>query len=165
MIKAHSNDGKTFQITENGNQIGEIIYENLLFLEAEINTSNSKKYKVKPIGIFDSGISVTQEGNLVASLSLSWSGKIVISFQNGEEFILKLSNLFSNKYVLENKNRQLLFQLEAKFDWKKFYYNYEITTESKEEKLLNDPLLVLLALYAANYFIAAMSGANSGMMV
>ena len=163
-MEAKSTDKKTFQLTENGQQIGEIIYENLFFLKAEINMGDSEKYKIKPVGFFGTSISVTHNEIQIASLYLSWSGQIVITFQEGQEFTLKLNNIFSNKYIIENKDKEKLIQLEAKFNWREFHYNYDITYNLGYDKKSADKLLLLLAVYAANFFIATMSGANAGMM-
>lgn len=164
IMEARSTDKKTFQLTENGKQMGEISYENLFFFNAEINTNESKKYILKPVGFFGSSIAVTQNEAQIASLSLSWSGKIVITFQDGQEFILILNDLFSNKFFIENKDKEKLIQLEAEFDWKKFVYNYNIMANIAYEKTSKDPLLLLLGVYAANYYIATISGANTGMV-
>lgn len=164
-MEVNSTDKKTFQLTDNGTQIGEIIYENLFFLKAEINLSNSEKYKIAPVGIFGRSISVTQNETQIANLYLSWSGEIVITFQDGQEYILKLNGIFSNKYTIENRDKEKLIQLEAKFNWIKFHYRYDITYNIEpENKVTENTLLLLLSVYSANFFIATMSGANAGMM-
>ena len=37
---------------------------------------------------------------------MNWKANIMISIQHGQEFIVKATGTFLNKYVLENKNQQ-----------------------------------------------------------
>ena len=158
-MEAKSTDRKTLQLTENGQQLGELIYENLFsFLKAEIKLTNSDLYEVNPAGVFGTSITVTKNGTEIANLKMNWRGQIVFSFQDGQEFILKAKGIFHNKYILENKDQEKLIQFDPKFNWSKFDYNYDIVYDKKPQ----DILLVLLGVYASNYFIASVSGAISG---
>jgi len=159
-MEAKSTDKRTLQLTENGQQLGELIYENLFSLKTEIKLTNSDLYEVKPVGIFGTSITVTKNGTEIANLKMNWRGQIVFSFQDGQEFVLKAKGMFfHNKYIIENKDEEKLLQFDPKFNWSKFDYNYDITYDKKPQ----DILLVLLGVYASNYFIASMSGAMSGM--
>ncbi len=159
-MEAKSKDRKTIQLTENGQQLGELTYENLFLLKAEIKLANSDLYEVYPVGIFGTSITVTKNGTEIANLKMNWHGQIVFSFQDGQEFVLKAKGiLFHNKYILENKDEEKLIQFDPKFNWSKFDYNYDIRYDKKPQNIL----LVLLGVYASNYFIASMSGAMSGM--
>ncbi len=163
-MEANSTDKKTFQLTENGQELGELIYENLFFSKAEIKLPNSERYELAPIGFFATRIAVTKNGNEIASLVMNWKGQIVITFQNGQEFVIKLNGLFSNKFIIENIDQEKLIQLEAKFNWREFHYNYNITYDITNNNIPMDNLLLLLGIYATNYFVATISGANAGMM-
>ncbi len=163
-MEAISIDRKSFQVTDNGVLLGEIIYENIQFITAEIKCTDSETYQIKPNGLFQSSISLTQNDVPIASLSLSWNGKIVITFQSGEEYVVLLNNIFSNKYILENKNKEKLMLLESKFNWRDFQYRYDITYNITDNTKPHDTLLLLLAVYSVNFFIATLSGANAGMM-
>ena len=158
-MEARSIDKKTFQLTENGQLLGELIYENLFFLKAEMKLRDSDLYGIKPVGILGSSITVTKNGTEIATLQMNWRGQMVLTFHNGQEFILKAKGTFHNKYVIENKNGENLLQLAPKFSWRKFNYNYDITCDRQPY----DVLLILLGIYAANYSIASMSGAIAGM--
>ena len=158
-MESKSTDKKTFQLTENEQHLGELVYENLFFLRAEIKLANSELYEVKPVGIFSTSIIVTKNGTEIANLKMNWRGQIVFSFQDGQEFVLKAKGMFHNKYIIENKDEERLIQFDPKFNWSKFNYNYDITYDKKPQ----DILLVLLGVYASNYFIASMSGAIAGM--
>lgn len=158
-MEAKSTDRKTFQLIEDGQQLGELIYENLFFLKAEIKLANSELYNIKPVGIFGTSIIVTKNGTEIADLKMNWRGQIVFTFQDGQEFVLKANGMFYNKFIIENKDGEKLIQFDPKFNWSKFNYNYDITYDKKPQ----DVLFVLLGVYASNYFIATMSGATSGM--
>lgn len=162
-MEATSTDKKTFQLIENGQHLGELIYENLFFLNAAIKLSNSEVYEIKPEGFFQSSIAVTNNGKAIAKLEMTWRGQIVITFQDGKEYVIKLSGLFGNLYIIQNKDEENLIQLEPKFNWREFHYNYDIHYNILHDSGSKDILLVALGVYAANYFIACMSGSSAGM--
>lgn len=153
-MEAKSTDKKTFQLTENGHLLGELVYENLFSHKAGIRVAHTVFYDLNPIGIFGTSIAVEKNGAQIASLAMNWRGQIVFSFQNGEEFLFKATGLFSSKYIIENKDGEKLLLLDPRFNWSQFSYNYNISYDKKPQ----DILLVLLGVYAANYFIASMSG-------
>ena len=161
---ANSKDRKTFLLSDNGQILGELNYETPFYLKAEIKIPNTKTYKLAPEGFFGTSVAVTKDGNKIASLSMSWNGKIIITFQDEREYALKLSGLFQSQMILENKNQDKVIQFEPKFNWRDFYCKYVITYDGTNEKEPKDNLLLLLGVYAANYFIATISGANSGLM-
>jgi hypothetical protein len=150
---------KTFQLTDGAQQLGKLIYENLFFMKAEIELANAELYEVKPVGIFGTSIAVKKDGTEIANLKMNWRGQIVFSFEDGQEFILKAKGVLQNAYVVENKEEEKLIQFDAKFNWSKFQYNYDITYNKKP----GDMLIILLGVYAANYLIASMSGAAAGL--
>ena len=114
---AKSKDKKTLQLTENGQLLGELIYENLFSLRAEIKLTNSDLYKINPAGVFGTSITVTKNGTAIANLKMNWQGQIVFSFQDRQEFVLKAKGLFlHNKYILENKEEEQLIQFDPKFN-------------------------------------------------
>lgn len=163
-MNAHSKDRNTFLLSDNDQLLGELIYDTPFYLEAEIKMSNTETYKLAPVGFFGTSVSVTKDGNKIASLSMSWNGKIIITFQDDREYALKLSGLFQSQMILEDKNQQNVLQFEPKFNWRDFYSKYDITYDITNDKEPKDSLLLLLGVYAANYFIATISGANAGLM-
>lgn len=146
---------KTFLLTENGQPLGELVYKSLLSLKAEIKLPNSEFYKIEHVGIFDTSINVTKNEVEIAKLEMNWRGQIVFNFYDGQEFVLKVNGLLGNKFIIENKNEEKLIQLDPQLNWRKFNYNYDITFDNKPQNVL----LVLIGVYAANYFMASMSGA------
>ena len=153
-MEARSTDKKTVQLTENGQLLGELIYESLFSAKAEIKLTNAELYEIKPVGFFGTSIAVIKSGAEIANLKMNWKGQIVFAFQNGEEFVFKAKGVFSSNYIIENKEAEKLIALDPKFNWSQFTYNYDIQYDKKPQ----DILFVLLGVYAANYFIASMSG-------
>ena len=154
-MKIQCTDSKTFELTDSSKKLGHLLYEGLLSFKAQAVAGNDF-YKIIPKGIFSTTIYVTKNGIEVANLKMNWKGNIIISFKKGQEFILKASGIFLNKYVLEDKNQQKIMLLNPDFDWSKFNYNYTISYDTTPQ----DIVLVLLATYAANYYVAAMSTAG-----
>ena len=157
-MEANSIDKKTFQLVENGKPLGELIYENIFFSKAEIRFEDSEIYQINPVGFFKTSSIVSKNGKEIANLKMNWRGQIVISFLEGEEFVLKGKGIFHDKYTIENNDKKKLIQFDPKFNWKKFRYNYSITFNKNPQ----DILLTLLGVYASNYIISSMSGVGSG---
>ena len=154
-MQANSTDNRTFQLTKGENLLGELIYENIFLMKAQILLSESIEYEIKPVGFFGTSISITRDEGEIANLKMNWRGHVVIDFPDEQEFILKSQGLLNNKFVLENKEGEKLIVFDPKFDWKKFKYNYDI--EYNETPA--DILLILLGVYASNYYMAMMAGA------
>ncbi len=163
-MNANSKDRKTFLLSDNDQSLGELIYETPFYLKAEIKMPNTETYQLAPVGFFGTSVAVTKDGNKIASLSMSWNGKIIITFQDEREYALKLSGLFQSQMILENKNQEKVIQFDPKFNWRDFYCKYDIDYDITNTNEPKDSLLLLLGVYAANYFIATISGANSGLM-
>ncbi|WP_374741726.1 hypothetical protein [Parapedobacter sp. 2B3] len=163
-MNAHSIDNRTFQLIENNQVLSEIIYADPYFLKAEINVSNTDGYLVKPVGVFQTSISVTNNGTEFAKLVMNWSGNIVIFYRDKNKYVLKLNKFFHGKYIIENEDRENIIQLNPKFSWKEFHYHYDINNNISNDGISKDPLFLSLAVYAANYFVATISGANSGLV-
>ena len=120
-------DKRTFELTDGSEKLGQITYDSLFSFKANAIVG-SDNYKITPEGIFSATISVTKNGTEVANLKMNWKGHIIISFQNGQEFILKATGTFLNKYVLEDRDQQKLMLLNPDFNWAKFSYNYSISS-------------------------------------
>ena len=130
-MEARSTDRKTFQLTENGQLLGELIYKNLFLHRAEIKLTNSELFEVEPVGIFGTSISVRQKGTEIAKLKMNWRGQIVFAFRDGQEFVFKAKGGFHNKYVIESKDEEKVLQFDPEFNWSRFNYNYDITFGKK----------------------------------
>jgi hypothetical protein len=157
-MEAKCSDSKTFQLIDNEQVIGEISYEQLFKLHGTIKLGNDVPYEIKTEGVFSTTIHVRQNTIEIATLKMNWRGQIVIAFVSGEQFVLKPKGVFSSNYVLENEAQEPLIQYEPSFNWKKFNYNYFINFEENP----NNNLLILIGIFATNYYISTLSGATSG---
>lgn len=157
-MQVKCSDKKTFSLVSNDQVSGILDYKDSLFLKADIDIPGTGKYQIRPQGIFGTRINVTKNDIETATLKMNWKGQVVISFPYGQEYVLKSKGIFQNIYVLENDMGENLLQFEPKFNWSQFTYSYTIAYEKAPREIL----LVMLALYAANYFIALMTGTVSG---
>ena len=155
-MKVECTDKKTFRLTDQSHLLGELFYKNFFSYKAEISLTNSERYEIKPLGFFGTSITVTKNETEIANLKMNWKGQIVMTFQDGQEFVFKAKGVFHNKYVIENKEEEELILYDPKFNWSQFNYNYEISYDKKPQ----DILLILLGVYASNYYIAVVSGAT-----
>jgi hypothetical protein len=153
-MRTECSDNKTFRLTDNEHILGELVYKTLFSYNAEIILTNSDHYYLKSVGFFGTSITVTKNDIEIANLKMNWKGQIVMIFQDGQEFVFKAKGVLHNKYVIENKEKEELILFDPKFNWSKLNYNYEISYEKKPQNLL----FVLLGIYAANYYMAAVAG-------
>lgn len=153
-MKTECTDSKTFQLFDDGQPAGQLLYKSLFSFKALITLPNFDRYEIVPSGFFQTSINVLKNEQELASLKMNWKGQIVISFQDGREFVFKATGVFFSKYFIENMQGEKLMQFDPHFKWSKFNYNYDISYDKKPQELL----LVLLGIYAANYYIAIMSG-------
>lgn len=151
-MKIQCTDGKTFELINGSGKTGELLYNGHFSFGARVNIG-SEKYDIKPAGIFSTTIAVLKNEVEEASMKMTWKGQIVISFRNGEEFVLKAKGAFLNKYVIEDITGKEILLLSPSFNWARLNYAYTLSFEVEPK----DALLVLLSVYSANYFIAAMS--------
>ncbi len=147
-------DQQTFRLTDHEQVPGTLIYHSLFSYKAEIVLTDTGFYDVRPRGFFGTSILVTNKDVEVAELRMNLKGHIVISYPAGQEFIFKNTGIFHNKFILENKEAQKLISYEPVLNLNKLNYNFNITHGPGSEDLL----LILLGVYASNYYMAAMAG-------
>ncbi|RYD57457.1 MAG: hypothetical protein EOP56_09130 [Sphingobacteriales bacterium] len=153
-MRLECTDRKTFELTDGDEKLGMLIYDGLFSLKAHATIGNDS-YEIKSSGLFSTSMVVIKEENEMAKMKMNWKGQIIISYKDERTYILKPAGMFMNKYVIEDSNEQKLMLLTPDFNWSKFTYNYNISYEQRPQ----DTLLVLLAVYAANYYITSMSAA------
>ena len=115
-MKVECTDKKTFRLTDQAQLLGELTYKNFFSYKAEITLTNSERYEIKPVGFFGTSITVTKNETEIANLKMNWKGQIVMTFQDGQEFVFKAKGVFHNKYVIENKEEEKLIQFDPKFN-------------------------------------------------
>ncbi|MCX2679010.1 hypothetical protein OOZ15_03570 [Galbibacter sp. EGI 63066] len=151
-MKIECTDKKTFQLITEGQTKGKLIYKKLFSINAEIELPESELYEIKSSGFFDTDIIVSKNELKIALLKLNLKGQIVLSFTNGNEYIVttKGVGVFRNRYVVENREKEELIQFDPHFNWSKLEYNYDVTFNKRE----SDLLLVMIGVFAANYHMA-----------
>lgn len=152
-MKILCTDTKTFQLIDDSEKLGQINYDSLFSYNADI-VIGGDEYQIAPKGFFSTTNVVTKNDTEVANMQMNWKGHIILSFKNGQEYILKPTGTFLNKYVVEDKYQQKIMLFKPEFSWSKFTYNYNISYDNKPK----DILLVLLATYSANYYLSMMAG-------
>jgi hypothetical protein len=110
-MKIECTDKRTFQLTDNGQSVGQLTYKSLFSYNAEITLPNSDHYQIKPVGFFGTSITVTKNETEIANLKMNWKGQIVMTFQNSHEFVFKAKGAFLDKYFIENKEEEKLYSL------------------------------------------------------
>lgn len=153
-MKAECINQQLFQLSDGEDFLGKVAYKKLFSYDAEIILTNTESYAVESRGFFGTHIVVSKNGMDIADLRMNLKGQIVISMSNGEEFLFKNTTVFSNQFAIENKAEEKIIQYKPALNWSKFNYNYSITHDLKSE----NTLLILIGLYAANYYFAVMSG-------
>lgn len=151
-MKIDCTDTKTFVLIDESKKLGYVTYDGLFSQKANA-LIGSESYTITPKGFFSTIIVVTKHDTEVARLTMNWKGHVMISLQDGQTFTQKTTGAFLSKYALEDAQHQQLFVLHPHFNWKKFSYNYTVSYDNAPTNIL----LILLATYAANYSIAAMS--------
>jgi len=148
-------DIRTFQLNNNEKSIGKLTYKGLFSNTAEIILPNSDTFEIKPLGFFKTSISVIQNSTEIANLKMNWKGQIVISFLDDQDYIFKVKGVLRSKYIIENEAQKTLLKYNPKLDLNNFRYNYDISFDKRQENIL----LILIGVYAVNYYIAVASGA------
>lgn len=151
-IKIQCINTKKFKLIKNNKDLGLLKYDCPFLLNARIMVENID-FRIIPKGIFNTEITVKRGDFEIAFMKMNWKGSIIISFKNREDYILKPTGTFLSKFAIENKNGKRIMMLDPIIDWSKLNYNYAVSYEGEE-----DILLILLAVYTANYYIAVMSG-------
>ena len=144
-------DNKTFELTDGLENLGHLKYDGFFTLKAEIAAQNVN-YDIVPKGIFSTEITMAYKDDEIATLKMNWKGNIIISYKNGEEYILKPTGAFMSKYAIEDEKGNKMLVLDPGINWAKLNYNYTVLSESNP-----DILLVLLAVYSTNYYIMVMA--------
>jgi hypothetical protein len=152
-MKVQCTDKKTCELLDEGKRLGRIIYEGFFSFKAELFV-DQERYVVTPKGFFNTTMSVDFRGREIATMTMSWKGYVVFSLQDGREYRLKPTGPFYNKFVLEDRDERKLLSLDPDFQWSKFNYNFNVLYEEAPEDLL----LVLMAVYAAIFFMSGNSG-------
>lgn len=147
-MKAVCLDKKTFRLTENDELLGTLSYLKWHSYDADIEIS-AEKYTLRSKGLFSSQIVITKNETEIGFLKLHFDGTVSFVIENNDHYKLKIKGWFFNNYVVENQQNEVLFTIHPKFSWKHFVYNYDLIPVNEI-----NPLVALLGIYAAGYYIA-----------
>ncbi len=153
-MKILCTDNKTFELKAGAKTLGRVIYNGVFSFKAIIEIGR-EKYIVTPLGTFSTTISVSHNGKEIASLDMNWKGFMTLSFHDKRSYVLRTTGTYHDKYVVVDAGRNEIIHLDPDFNWSKFSYDYSIRLGNPTD----DVLLVLMAVYAANYHVAVMSSA------
>ena len=149
-IQAVCVDKKTFRLTEKEALLGTLTYLKWHSYDADIEISG-EKFALRSKGLFSSQIIITNKAEM-GFLKLHWDGTVSFALENNETYKLKIKGFFFNKYVVENAQKEMIFEIFPKFSWKHFIYNYDLIAVNKI-----NPLVALLGIYAAGYYISVLT--------
>jgi hypothetical protein len=149
-----------FTATEGTRPVGELAYPKWFAFDATLSLPNQAQYQIKPKGFWGTTIELLQDGHALLRFKMDWNGNIIIhtSFHGREQyFVFKQQSLLKHQYVLTDPQEQELLVVLPDFKWKAFNYEYAITSTDAFEALADKDLLVLVAVYCANYYITVMT--------
>lgn len=144
----------SFEIKKENQVLGKINYGNWFKLNAEIEISG-KKFQVEPKGFFKSGIEIKEGSKVLVTIEMKWNGDVIIKtkFNNNEEFTVRHSGFFKEKFTMRNHKNEENLVLNTIYHWKAMIYTYQIKSTENFEMLENRDLLIFSAVHAANYYM------------
>ncbi len=160
--KANSNNAKNFSLTFENQRKGELIYTKWYSFNAEIVMPDGTKYQLKPSGFWDSKIELKNDTETLLEFKMSWKGIMIKTFFENENatYLLKLSGLFNNKFVLIDTDKNELMVAETDFKWSKLNWDYTIETTNQFDNISNKELLLLTILHCINYYMTMVVSAG-----
>ncbi|MCW5915930.1 MAG: hypothetical protein KIS82_01145 [Ferruginibacter sp.] len=155
LYKANSTDLRNFCLTFNNVNVGELIYKKWYSFDANIFTTEGKKYQLEPKGFWDSTIELKEGDETLLEFKMSWKGIVIKTHFGNEEkyFLLKIKGLFSNKFILLDTNNEELMVAETEFKWSKFNFDYNIETTQNFDNLDQKEIFLLTILHCINYYV------------
>jgi len=157
---ALSNNTKEFELTNNTELIGKLIYKSWFKFDAEMVLTNSRHYQVVPKGFWGSTIEVKDGEQVMLQFQMSWNGTIVIqtNFQEKEKnYVFKHRGIFKEAFVLTDTEGAELLVMKPTVKWKKLTYEYHITTADAFDAIPQKEILLVTALHCANYYMSIMT--------
>ena len=146
----------TYELNDDGRFLGELKYRNGLSYKAIIRLTNTNLYEISPKGFWGTSMTISKNGKETGSLTMKWRGNLSIH-HNGREYDWEAKGFFKPRYTLKSKSDGESIRYTPTFNWRKLRFNYHVEYDRQE----TDPFLILLGVYAANYYMAMMSAVNS----
>ncbi|SKB77866.1 hypothetical protein [Dyadobacter psychrophilus] len=152
-----SNDSLSFDVTNNGTLIGQLLYKSWFKFDAVLKTVNDKTYQIEPKGFWGTTIELKDCGKLLLKFEMNWNGDIVIqtSFSDFEkEYLFTHRGIFRESYVLTDPEGTELLFMKPHLKWRLMNYEYQITTSEIFETFPYKELLLLNSVHCANYYMS-----------
>lgn len=145
--KANAVDFRNFILTANDVPLGELKYTKWHSYQADVLLSNHTKSQLVSKGIWNSTIEL-KEGNVsLLTYKMGLKGIIITTQINGliEKYLFKLKDILGSKYVLLDADKKELLTVKAKYNLKKWRYDYIIlTSDAFEELKIKDQFLLTI---------------------
>ncbi len=149
-----------FQLKAADDVLGELLYKNWYSVKATIQLLQQPAIQIAPKGFWSTRIEFRQQEKLWASCKMSWDTSIDIhTFFGASEQVIQFEakGIFKNSYELRDQQGQLLMTLLPDFSWTKIKYEYHIHTEPLFDTYEQQPMLLLMMVHCANYYMAMMA--------
>lgn len=153
---------RTFHLSRATTPVGSLQYAEWFSFAAQIALPDGATFQLKPKGLWETTIELTQADKTLLRFAMDWKGNIVIKSKLQESpraFIFKLKSLLKNTYVLQDKDQQELALVQPDFQWSKLSPHYTISTTPEFEQLPAGELLLLTLVHCANYYMTMTAAA------
>jgi hypothetical protein len=130
--------------------LGKLDYTSWFTIKSTIELNGGKSFEIAPANIWHTSIDITANDVMIGSMKFSWKGQIIVTLENGKTYYFKRIGFFNSHYALLNEQDHELIKLDQQFILSKLTFNYFLETDDNYAEA-NDPLLVLLTIYCANY--------------
>ncbi|GAB3830631.1 hypothetical protein [Hymenobacter jeollabukensis] len=160
---ATADGNRHFTLTQGAHPLGQLVYPKWFAFEATLTLADQSAFEVKPKGFWGTTIELLQDGRPLMRFKMGWNGNIIlhaaIPGQLEQDFVFKQQGFFKNRFVLTDAQHQELLAVQPDFKWKQFAYEYALATTDAFEALAFKPVLLLLIVHCANYYMTMMSAA------
>jgi len=137
--------------------LGKLDYTSWFSIKSAIALANGKTVTIEPANIWHTSVNFTVDGEPMGTLKLNWKMHMVLSMANGQTYIFKRVGFFNSHFGLFNEAEYEMAVLDQKFQLSKLSFNYTVETDDNYKEV-NDPAMVLLMIYCANFMHSMGSG-------
>jgi hypothetical protein len=144
---AEAKSKKSYELIQNNEVKGTLTYKSMFNYSADIRTSTDDNHAIKRVFSWFAKFKITQDDIEKIKLKMNWRGHFSIIMENGVEYKIITKGIFKIRTFLKNQENNELIEIKAKFNWKRWRYEYEFeNSETPQAEVLN-----LIAVYALNY--------------
>lgn len=123
--------GNTYQVIDSERAFGEISFRSRLSCRANIKLYDSESIRIEPKGRIGNVLSIKQNENELAQITMRWSGSVDIEYSN-ETLSLNSNGIFNRKHALKSNDKRL----RMKFDTKNTQGDRYTLITNNDDKLL-----------------------------